>query len=90
MLAPVETVKDVPAVRAVITSGVPTKVASVELQVVLGIVKVSSTCNRISLLAVTAVVEITSVLPVPVGNATAPAAAEPHVPEALEQFVLVW
>ena len=87
----VDTVKDVPAVRAVITSGVPTSVANVELQVVPLTLAESSACNLISLFAVTAEVFTTKVLPVPVGNATLPAAALPHTAgdAELEQFVAV-
>lgn len=87
----VDTVNEVPAVRAVITSGVPTRVASVELHVAPVTLAESSACNLISLFAVTAVVFTTKVLPVPVGSATLPAEAEPHTAgEAeLEQFVAV-
>ena len=77
-LAEVETVKEVAAVRAVTTRGVPTRVAKVELHVVPLMVTESSTCRLISLFAVTAVEFTTSVLPVPVGKATAPMGALPQ------------
>ena len=69
---------EVPAVLAVTAKGVPTSVARVELHVVEVTVAESSICNTIWLLAVTAVVLIVRVLPVPVGNATDPDHAAPQ------------
>ena len=73
---PIWIVKLVPAVLAVTTGCV--RVDSVVLQVVPPIVRLSSMLSMIRLLAVTAEVFTVSVGFVPVGTATAPAAAEPH------------
>jgi hypothetical protein len=85
-------VKDVPAVRAEIVNP-PTSVATVELQVIPSFVpRVSSVMTKIWLLAVMAEVftwiELETAF---VGNATLPAALDPHTAgEALEeQFVVV-
>jgi hypothetical protein len=82
-------VKLVPGVRAV-TAKPPTKVASVLLQVVAAIVKLSSGVRTISEVAVTAVVLTTrATLVTPVGIATAPAGAAAHTAGEAElvQFV---
>jgi hypothetical protein len=76
MTAPIWIVKLVPAVLAVTTGCV--RVDSVVLQVMPEIVSPSSICGKILLFAVTAEVLIVSVGLLPVGTATAPAAAEPH------------
>ena len=91
MDAPVDTVNDTPAERPVMASAVPTSVASVVLHVAPLTVAESSICKRISLFAVTAEVFTVSVLPVPVGRATLPAAADPHTAGVAEeeQFVVV-
>jgi hypothetical protein len=84
-------VKLVPGVLAVIANP-PTKVASVLLQVTPEMVTLSSTSNLITLAAVTAVVFTVSVeLPVPVGTATAPSAADPQTAglAPFAQFVAV-